>query len=403
MISIPTWPGSSSFFPGDTPFGFYDNDPEFQCEADLIADWAAKRLGWPLTEIELQDKNFYAAFEEAITEYGNQVNMYAARDNIINLLGFDTGSVNYAGRYIPSTLKSIIRLAQQYGTEVGSGGTSTWYTGSINVVDGRQVYDFLSSTDVTIETGSFSSNAFTIRRIFHEPTPSIVKYFDPSLGTGIGTQNMLQQFGFGTYSVPGNFLVMPLYHDALRMQAIEFNDQIRKSAYSFQLTNNRLRIFPIPNQDFTMFFHYTLDEQGLPGQGGTSINAGVGKISDFSNVPYFNLSYRHINDMGKQWIRKYMLAICKETLGRVRGKYATMPIPDGEVTLNGPELIGEAVAEKEALITQLKEILDQLARQSQLERKVAEAEQLNTQLKFVPMKIYVRAFIPILIFLGDLF
>lgn len=389
-VSIPTWPGSSSFFPGDTPFGFYDNDPEFQCEVDDVAEWAATRLGWPLTEVELQSVNFYAAFEEAITEYGNQVNTYAARDNLIQLLGFDTGSVNYSGRYIPSTLKSIIKLAKQYGTEVGSGGTSTYYTGSIHVTDGKQIYDFLNPSDVTIETGSFTSNAFTIRRIFHEPIPSIVKYFDPSLGTGIGTQNMLEQFGFGSYAIPGNFLVMPLYNDALRMQAIELNDQIRKSAFSFQLTNNRLRIFPIPNKDFTMFFYYTLDEQGIPGQGGTPVNAGVGKISDFSNVPYYNMSYRHINDMGKQWIRKYTLAICKEMLGRVRGKYSTMPIPDGEVTLNGPELISEAQTEKQGLIDQLKEILDQMSRQSQMERKVAEADNLSKQLKFIPTKIYVK-------------
>jgi hypothetical protein len=389
-MNIPIWPGSSSFFPGDTPFGFYDNDPEFQCEADAIAEWASRRLGWPLTDIELQAVNFYTAFEEAITEYGNQVNTYSARDNLIHLLGFDTGSINYAGRYIPSTLKSIIKLASQYGTEVGAGGTSTYYTGSIHVVANRQVYDFLSSTDVTLETGSFSQNTFTIRRIFHESTPSIVKYFDPSLGTGIGTQNMLEQFGFGSYSVPGNFLVMPLYNDALRMQAIELNDQIRKSAYSFQITNNRLRIFPIPNSNFTMYFYYTLDDQGIPGQGGTPINAGVGKISDFSNIPYFNISYRHINDMGKQWIRKYTLALCKEMLGRVRGKYAAMPIPDGEVTLNGSELISEAQGEKDKLIEQLQEILDQMSRQSQMERKVAEAEQLQTQLKHIPLKIYVR-------------
>lgn len=388
--NIPTWPGSSSFFPGDTPFGFYDNDPEFQCEADPLADWAAKRLGWPLTSIELQSKNFYTAFEEAVTEYGNQVNTYAARDNLIHLLGLDTGSVNYTGRYIPPTLRSVVQLSKQYGTEAGTGGRLTYYSGSINISQGKQVYDFLNLNDVTLETGSFSSDAFTIRKVFHEPIPAIVKYLDPSLGTGIGMQNALQEFGFGSFSVPGNFLVMPLYSDALRMQAIELNDEMRKSAYSFQLTNNRIRIFPIPTHDFKMYFYYTLDHQGLPGQSGTPTNVGTGKISDFSNIPYYNISYRLINDMGKQWIRKYMLALSKEMLGRVRGKYATMPIPDGEVTLNGPELISEAQTEKEGLITQLKEILDQMSRQSQMERKVSESENLQTQLKFVPLKIYIK-------------
>lgn len=389
-LSISIWPGSASFYPGDTPFGFYDNDPEFQCDVEKVAKWCAYRLGYPITDIELQKVNFFTAFEEAIVEYGNQINTFAARDTLVNVLGFDTGSTNFTGRYIPQTLNGVIKLAKEYGTEVGAGGTKIWYSGSIHVTANKQVYDFTNTADVTVETGSLATTDFTIRKVFHEATPAIVKYFDPSLGTGIGTQNMLQQFGWGAMSVPGNFIVMPLYHDALRMEAIELNDQIRKSAYSFELTKTRIRIFPIPTANFTMYFQYTLDGDGIPGQNGESADTGLGKITDLSNIPYFNISYRLINDIGKQWIRKYTLAISKEMLGRVRGKYAEMPIPDGAVTLNGPELISEAQSEKQALIEELREILEDMTKQAQLERKQQEAEQLNSILKFIPNKIYIR-------------
>lgn len=387
--NINIWAGSASFFPGDTPFGYYDNDPDFQCDIESAADWTFKRLGWPIVDAELHQINFFAAYEEAVTEYSNQINTYSARDQLINLLGYPTGSQNLAGRYLPQTLRGILRLSKEYGTEAGSGGTQTYYTGSISITRNKQVYDFTNPAEVTLETGSFQENDITIRRIFHEPQPSIVKYFDPSLGTGIGTQNFLEQFGWGSMSVPGNFLIMPLYADVLRIQAIEMNDQIRKSTYSFQITNRRLRIFPIPNIDFTVWFHYTLDTDGFPLSGG-DVTSGLGKITGHNNIPFFNLQYRYINDMGRQWIKKYALAITKEMLGYVRGKYSSMPIPDGEVTLNYDALLQDGKAEKEALITELKETLDQMSNQAQLERKIAVADNISKQLSYIPVKIYVK-------------
>lgn len=389
-VIIPIWPGSSSYTTGSSPFGFYDTDTQYIVEIDSAAEWAAKRLGYPLSQIELQDVNFFACFEEAITEYGNQVNTYAARDNLINLLGYSTGSnINLSGKYITPNLKGVIRLSKAYGSEVGAGGLLTYFTGSITMTANKQIYDF--KTDAVIESGSFSTDQFTIRKIYHESPPALTRFIDPTLGTGLSTVEFMNQFGFGGYSVPGNYLMQPIWADLLRIQAIEFNDQIRKSGYSFQLTNNRLRIFPIPQETFKLWFLYTLDNENSPiDSNGILDPDSVGKITDYSNIPYQNIVYRHINGPGKQWIRKYFLALCKETLGWVRSKYATMPIPDGEVTLNGPELLEAGKSDREALITELKEMLDMMSRQSQLERKSSEAESLNNQLKWIPTRIYIR-------------
>lgn len=339
--------------------------------------------------MELQVVNFFSAFEEAVNEYGAQINVYNARDHLLNLQGQSTGSgVNLSGKYIPNTLRGIIRLAVNYGSEVGAGGTQTYYTGSIAMSNNKQVYDF--RTDAVLETGSFSTDIITIRKIFHEGPPAVNRFLDPSLGTGIGQQTFLSQFGWGGMTIPGNYLLMPLYHDILRIQAIEFNDQIRKSGYSFQLTGNRLRIFPIPTDNITLFFHYSIDNDGLPMNSDSSLADATGRITDVSNIPYQNLTYRYINQIGRQWIRKYTLAIVKEMLGYVRSKYTEYGTPDAALTLNGADLLSAAQAEKEALITELKEQLDQMSYQSQLERKVAIAENLNKQLAFIPLKIYVR-------------
>ena len=380
-VSIPIYAGSASFYPGDTPFGFYDYDYRFQNDAERTADWCARRLGYPIVEVELQPINFFAAFEEAVTEYGNQVHTFAARDNLLSVLGFDTASGDFSGRYIEPSLRSIFRLAKQYGSEAGTGGNLTWYSGSIDITENKQVYDLL--TDATIETGSFSADQFTIRKIFHEVPPSITRFYDPGSLGGIGTQNFLEEFGWGGMSTGYTYLMMPLNQDILRLQAIEFNDMVRRSGYGFQLTNNRLRIFPVPAEDTTLWFHYTLDNEGI------TDSSGTGKITDHSNIPYGRLVYRYINEIGLQWIRKYTLALCKEMLGYIRGKYQDIVVPDNTTTLNYADLISAATDEKSALIEELREILDQMSRQAQLERKQAESEILSQQLAKVPLKVYI--------------
>jgi len=375
--TAPIYPGSASFFIGDTPFGYYDEDPRFQCEVEEFSNWAAKRLGYPIMDVELQDKNFYAAYEDAVNEYGSQVATYAARDNILRLMGIDTGSLNLSTQYIPPTMRGIFKLAKEFGTEVGSGGTLTWFTGSIQVVANKQVYNLL--TDTTIETGSFSTNQFTIRRVFHEDTPAYSNY-QGALGTSLGLSN---EFGFGLSAMSSDYLSMPLYEDVLRAQAVELNDQIRRSSYSFQITNNRIRIFPIPSDSFKIWFNYTLDDENV------SSTTSDGKVTNYSNVPYGLLAYGYINQMGKQWIKKYALAIAKEMLGYVRGKYQSIVVPGESTSLNSADLISAAEREMESCLSELKEILDQLSRQSQLERSSTESDMLSKHLSKVPLKIYV--------------
>tara|TARA_R110002051_G_scaffold107855_2_gene180723 strand:- start:549 stop:1316 length:768 start_codon:yes stop_codon:yes gene_type:complete len=250
----------------------------------------------------------------------------------------------------------------------------------------KQIYDLTDASLVTLESGTPGIDRIEIKRLYHDPPPSIVKYFDPFVGTGLGSQQMLDTFGWGQYSPGVSFMMMPIYADMLRIQAIEFNDQIRKSAYSFELINNRLKLFPIPNgaNYETVYFDYikTTDRSN-------PLKSPTGTISDFSNVPYQNVTYDNINVVGRQWIRKYALSLAKEMLGYIRGKYSALPIPNAEVTLNGADLISAAQTEKEALITELKEILDTMSRQMQLERKAAEATSLQEQFNKIPMKIYI--------------
>ena len=383
MAQEPIWPGSGSAVSGNTPFGFYDTDSEFQTEAPKFADWCAKRLGYPLMNVELQDKQFYACLEESVSEYSAQINQFNIKDNLLSLQGQSTSSNLTHKRVTPNLGRSVF-LSQAYGTEAGVGGLVEIKSGSVDIVSGSQTYDLNALWADVSESG----NAIELQRVFYEETPAVQRYFDPYAGTGAGTMNLLDQFGFGNYSPAVTFLMMPVYADMLRLQAIELNDQIRKSAYSFQLRNNKLRIFPRPDSSYKLHFEYLVrsdrDDALMTEHSGSS-----DVISDFSNVPYDNMKYGSINDVGKQWVRKYGLALTKELLGIVRSKYGAIPIPGAETSLDGDTLRSEASAEKEALVTQLREMLEQTSRKALMEADKDESEFLQEKLKKVPYPIYI--------------
>ena len=203
--------------------------------------------------------------------------------------------------------------------------------------------------------------------------------------TGASSQNLLEGFGWGNYSPGASFLMMPMYADLLRVQAIEFNDQIRKSAYSWELTGNQLKIFPVPTHDYKLYINYiTVEdrEQQL-------FNASNNTIGDFSNASYELHQYSKINPAGRQWINKYTLALAKEVLGNIRNKYSSTPIPGSEITLNGADLVSQAQIEKDSLIEQLRTNLEAVSKNSQLTKLSEDAQSIQTQLQMTPMLIYI--------------
>ena len=382
-MAVPIWEGSSSFSSGDTPYGFYDADNEFTSSADKFADWSARRLGYPIVDVEMQSGSFYACFEESVTEYSAQVNQFNIRDNMLHLQGNATGS-NITGKRITPTLGRTVFLSQQYGTEAGAGGFVDWKKGSISVTSGSQEYDLNALYANVSESGA----SIEVKKVYHEAPAAVQKYFDPYATTGYGTANFVDGFGFGQFSPAVSFVLMPVFEDLLRMQAIEFNDQIRKSSYSFTLINNKLRLFPIPTSAYTLYFDYIISSQRdntliAPAGGSTDV------ISDYSNVPYNNMEYQFINDVGKQWIRKYGLALSKELLGNIRSKFGSIPIPGAETTMDGETLRAEATTEKETLVAELRETLEQTSRKVLLEADSEESTRLQEKLNKVPLNIYI--------------
>ena len=385
MANIPIWPGSSTFQPGDTPFGFYDNDPEFQIDADKFAKFAAQRLGYPLVDIELQKYNFYTALEEAITVYANELYAYRVRDNYLTLEGADSAKIDMNETIVVPNLGRIIQMSEQYGVEAGTGGNVTWHKGSVPLTSSIQDYDLEKWAEENIP--HYKKHDIEIMRVFYESPPAIVKFFDPYVGTGEGVMNMMDSFGWGNYSPAINFVLMPLNYDLQVIQQIEMSDTVRRSNYSFEMHNNHLRIFPIPDGTIKeMYFEYIL---GSERSDASFIVGESSTIANIYEVPYKNPNYDKINSVGRSWIFEYGLAICKEMLGYVRGKYDTVPIPGDTVKLNQGDLITAATGEKERLIDRLRAYLGETSREKLLERRAAESKFLQDELANVPFPIYI--------------
>jgi hypothetical protein len=380
-MNVPIWSGTSAFSPGETPFGFYDYDAEFQRDADKVANFCARRLGYPLVDVELQDISFYAAFEEAITTYGNELYAYQIRDNQLDLIGIST-TTPLNNSIITPSLQSVIRLSQQYGAEAGTGGNLTYYKGYMPLSASVQSYDLKQWAEDEGISGSIE-----IKRVFYEAPPAVVRYFDPYAGTGYGYQALFDSFGFGSFSPAINFLMMPLNYDLQTLQAIELNDMVRRSNYSFEIQNNVLKVFPIPNNsEARMYFEYIKVNERIDGAASTP---NTGAANNVSNIPYTNPTYTLINSVGRQWIFEYTLALAKEILGLIRGKYGNIPIPNAEVTLNQQDLLTQASTDKLRLIEKLREYFDQTSRQASLERRAAEAQFRKNELAEVPFTIYI--------------
>ena len=297
------------------------------------------------------------------------------QQNMLSIMGSST-STNLTHRNISTGMGPLIQLATEYGSETFTNGNIQFHSASIDIRTGTQKYNLNSLIrDIKAPTGSIE-----IKRVHHYSPPASMRFYDPYLGN----QAMLDTFGFGAYSTGVSFMLMPMYADLLRVQAIEFNDMMRKSAFTFEIINNELRIFPVPTKDFKLWIEYIVKEERS-----NPLKYPNGQVSDMSNAPYDYMVYSNINSPGKTWIYSFGLALAKEMLGYIRGKYGSIPIPNGETTLNAADLLSAATAEKQTLVEQLRTMLDTMTRSKLLEAKRLETEALAASLNGTPLAIYI--------------
>ena len=357
-------PTNTSQVIGNTPYGTYDSDTVFQNESIDVCKWVARRLGHPVMQLEFNSGSIFAMFEEGVSEYSQHINNYNIKNWMWNSYGSET-----TGSDLGNTGTKTVRrgrmgissvLSEQYGEAVGIGGEVTMHSASITLTGSQQEYDLQEAFSASIaDDASLSGSVdkrIVVQQVLNPPRAAMTRFWDPFIGT-FDQRMMLDQFGFASYAPSTTFMLRPIYYDMLRAQAIEVSDTIRKSNYSFHLSNNKVRIMPRPTDtdagNQIWFYYYIKDD--MHG------NEEYDKVTDPSNVPYKFINYNEINSSGRQWIRKFTLSLSKELLGIIRSKYASMPLPNGEVALDGDSLKAEGREEKQQLLEELNTFLDSVS------------------------------------------
>lgn len=383
-----------------TPFGFFDADSTFQTEADNIVVFVKRMLGDDILSVELTKKQIWACFEESMLEYSSIINQYQAKSQLNNFLGQPTGSLEGSEQKYPrENLEFLIRFAEPYSMEAGIGGSYDSVSGSIALENGRQDYDLytelLDANGNTVFDHPLNTtrSKMRIREVFHFSPNAAYRFFD----TTSAVNYLNNEFSFESFTPETIFYVLPVFEDILRAGQLDISQRVRRSNYSYKIMGRNIRIFPTPTGTVQKHLYIRVNFSPDPTTSLTSYNSGsmassgsivddtINGVSNLSNVPFGNLTYSQINSIARQWIRQYTLARSKEMLGLIRSKFSTVPIPGGDLTLNGAELITHGREEKANLKEEIKLMLDSLTYDKLVETDTNRAEMIMKQLKMIPM------------------
>ena len=370
-----------------TPFGIFDADVVFQGESDKMITFVKRKMGDDVLSVELTKKMIWGNLEEAVLEYGAILNQYQAKSQMLTYLGFTTGSGTEATNKLPrDSLEYLSRFAEPYATEAGIGGSYNHYSGSITLVGGKQDYDIYDDLlDTTgqpmfLSASNMPRTKMRIMEVFHFSPQAAYRFFD----TTSAINYLNNAFSFESFTPETIFYVLPVFEDVLRAGMLDLSNRVRRSNYSYQVIGTKIRIFPapvnqIPNK-LWMRIRYFTNPLNPSYEDGT-----IGGVSNISNIPFGNVTYSKVNSIGQQWIRQYTLALCMEQLGLIRSKFGALPIPGGNVTLNGSDLTSKGREDKKELVTKLREMLDTMTYDKLIETSATRAENLTKQLSKIPV------------------
>ena len=387
-----------------TPFGIFDSEKDFIIDANAMVTFVKRKLGDDILSVELTNKQVWMSFEEAALEYVRIINEYQTKSQLGNLVGNDLnipsndsstadgGPTGAEGKFPRETLEYLMRKAEPYASHAGTGGAYNIYSGSIQLADGRQDYNLYDEMMVVDPADGVSKLAKTVfprqkLRIFeiqHFSPQAAYRFFD----TTSAINYLNNEFAFESFTPETVFYVLPVFEDLLRAQQMDISNRVRRSNYSYEIIGQNIRIYPRPTvTDPGTKKLWIRFGKGTDGLAPDIDDGSIDGVSGMHNIPFGNIEYAKINSMGRQWIRQYAFSLSKELLGLVRSKFGSIPIPNGDLQLNGSDLLSQAQGEKEKLITQLREMLDSLTYDKLLEGQATEVASMQTILKAVPIPL----------------
>tara|TARA_Y100001937_G_scaffold41961_1_gene59496 strand:+ start:24 stop:1286 length:1263 start_codon:yes stop_codon:yes gene_type:complete len=389
------------------PYGVYASNGQFLSGASSQVSYVFKKLGGDVLDLEIKEDTVYAAYEEAVLEYSYLVNIHQSKNILSDVLGNTTGAFDHKGDILPGQLSSSLkgdhvslkypsfdfsyarRVADGISEDANVGGNQTVYSASINVKTGVQDYDLQSIVSALPEFSAslqnVNKNKILVKKVFYKTPKTMWRFYGYYGGLGV-VGNMST---YGQYADDSTYEVIPPWHNKAQAMAYEDSLYTRTSHYSYELRNNKIRLFPIPEENIydKIWFQFAIPADSW--EEDTERSIGVDGINNINTLPFGNLPYNNINAIGKQWIRRFALSLCKETLGLIRSKFATLPIPGDNVTLNGEQLATQAREEQASLRDELKTVLDELTYSKLMEGDADLVENANRIHQKVPLNIFM--------------
>ena len=393
------------------PFGVYTSTDEFLSGAAAQVDYVYKKLGGDVVDIELTANNVYASYEEAVLEYSYIINLHQGKNVLSNVLGNTTGTFDHLGerktgpenvnlKYPRFQMASAKTVGEGLSAVGGFGGTIEQYSASFKPTDDVQDYDLqavvISASDAGHDdqgnavgyAGKVDGSKIIVTKVYYKSPRAMWRFYGYYGGIGVvGNYST-----YGQFADDSTFEIIPTWQN--KMQAIMYEDSIwtRTSHYSYELINNKLRIYPTPSNwgfggDEAIHFRFYIEENAFSGS--TGYTGSIEGVNNMNTIPFDNVPYININAIGKQWIRKYSLALCKEMLGQIRGKFTTMPIPGESVTLNHAELLSQAKEEQQQLKDKLAEMLKEVEYLQLMKDDSEKAAATAETFKYSPLPIFV--------------
>lgn len=379
-----------AFTTGSTPFGIFDTDVCFQGDADKVENWIRKKLGGSQLCVELSSSDVYASFEEAVIEYSAYINQYQFKSVAASVLGASTGSLtgSVAGggkenQYPQNIMEFHKRQAEPYGEIAGVGGAYTLHSGSFTTVVGQQDYNIQTLIPSASLQDAFGRTLKAqVKEIFHFSPITKYRFF----GTTSAVNYLNNQFNFESFTPETVFYLLPIWEDILRGMQFKTSNRVRRSHYSYDINNNVVKLYPPPIDEVTVHFTYWLPKDPYDPD---YTDTQLGGVANVSNVPFSNIQYCSLNSISRQWIWKMAYALAKEILGEIRSKISTIPIPGGDLTLNGSELIADARSEQERLRAELREYLESTTYQNIAIKEAEKMESVKKMISDVPLGVYI--------------
>ena len=398
-ITLPVT-GTHSDVASSLAIGHYTGSAAFITGAVAQVAYTFKRLGGDVLDIEIKAENVYNHYEEAVLEYSYIVNLHQARNSLGNALGGPTGSFDHKGemtsgegvslKYPKFQFDYAFRNADKFSTEALVGGTEPVYSASFASVPNKQLYNLQQ-----IVSESQSSNAWDgmgnkrikIRQVYYISPQQMWRFYGY-----YGGLNVVGDFhNYGQYADDSTFNVIPPWQN--KLQAISYEDHLytRTSHYSYEIIDNKLKLYPAPQNvsPERFWFRFTVENDSGAFASG-SYDAGVDGVNNMNTLPMENIAFEKINSIGQQWIRRFALALSKETLGQIRGKFGgNIPIPGDNVTLNASDLLSQASTEQQALREELNKQLDEMLYSKLAETDKTMIDNMDAIVAKTPLKIFV--------------